>query len=148
MVWGCAAQHVATIAWAVAAYVTAAYWFTSSTSFANPAVTLARAATDTFTGIRPVDVPGFILAQGIGAAAATALFRWLSTASSHGKEMKKKRVLFLCTGNSARSQMAEALLRNLAGDRFDAWSAGTQPKGMHPRTIEVMQEVGIRQGTK
>jgi glycerol uptake facilitator-like aquaporin len=86
VVWGCAAQHVATIAWTVAAYVTAAYWFTSSTSFANPAVTLARAATDTFTGIRPVDVPGFILAQGIGAATATALFRWLSSASSTEKK--------------------------------------------------------------
>ena len=54
-----------------------AYWFTSSTSFANPAVTLARAASDTFAGIRPVDTPGFIVAQLLGAAAATALFRWL-----------------------------------------------------------------------
>ena len=62
---------------AVAAYITAAYWFTASTSFANPAVTLARAASDTFAGIRPVDVPGFIVAQLIGAAAATMLFRWL-----------------------------------------------------------------------
>jgi glycerol uptake facilitator-like aquaporin len=55
----------------------AAYWFTSSTSFANPAVTLARAASDTFAGIRPVDTPGFIVAQLLGAAAATATFRWL-----------------------------------------------------------------------
>ena len=55
----------------------------------------------------------------------------------------KKRVLFLCTGNSARSQMAEGLLRHLAGDHFDVWSAGTQPKGMHPSTIDVMKEVGI-----
>jgi glycerol uptake facilitator-like aquaporin len=62
---------------AVAAYITAAYWFTSSTSFANPAVTLARAASDTFAGIRPADAPGFILAQFAGAGAATALFRWL-----------------------------------------------------------------------
>ena len=62
---------------AVGAYITAAYWFTSSTSFANPAVTLARAASDTFAGIRPADVPGFILAQLIGAAAATLTFRWL-----------------------------------------------------------------------
>ncbi len=65
---------------AVAAYITAAYWFTSSTSFANPAVTLARAATDTFAGIRPADAPAFILAQLLGAAAATALFRWLAPA--------------------------------------------------------------------
>ena len=62
---------------AVAAYITAAYWFTASTSFANPAVTVARAATDTFAGIRAADVPGFVAAQLLGAAAATALFRWL-----------------------------------------------------------------------
>ncbi len=62
---------------AVGAYITAAYWFTSSTSFANPAVTLARSASDTFAGIRPADVPGFVAAQLVGAAAATLLFRWL-----------------------------------------------------------------------
>jgi arsenate reductase len=55
----------------------------------------------------------------------------------------KKRVLFLCTGNSARSQMAEGLLRDMAGDRFDVYSAGTHPKGLHPRSVEVMKEVGI-----
>jgi glycerol uptake facilitator-like aquaporin len=62
---------------AVAAYIAAAYWFTASTSFANPAVTLARALTNTFTGIRPADVPAFIVAQLAGGAAATLLFRWL-----------------------------------------------------------------------
>ena len=62
---------------AVAAYISAAYWFTASTSFANPAVTLARSATDTFAGIRPSDAPAFIAAQFLGAGAATALFRWL-----------------------------------------------------------------------
>lgn len=62
----------------VGAYITAAYWFTASTSFANPAVTLARAASDTFAGIRPIDTPAFILAQIVGALLATALFRWLS----------------------------------------------------------------------
>ena len=62
---------------AVAAYITAAYWFTASTSFANPAVTLARAASDTFAGIRPADAPGFIVAQLLGAGAATGLFKWL-----------------------------------------------------------------------
>jgi arsenate reductase len=55
----------------------------------------------------------------------------------------KKHVLFLCTGNSARSQMAEGLLREKAGDRFEVFSAGTFPKGMHPRSVEVMKEVGI-----
>ena len=62
---------------AVAAYITSAYWFTASTSFANPAVTLARAATDTFAGIRPDGVPGFMLAQLAGAAVATLVFCWL-----------------------------------------------------------------------
>ncbi|BBB62141.1 MIP family protein [Undibacterium sp. KW1] len=62
---------------AVAAYITAAYWFTSSTSFANPAVTLARAASNSFAGIRPVDAPGFIIAQLLGAAVATLVFCWL-----------------------------------------------------------------------
>jgi glycerol uptake facilitator-like aquaporin len=61
---------------AVGAYITSAYWFTASTSFANPAVTLARAATDTFAGIRPLDVPAFVLAQLAGAFAGTAAFRW------------------------------------------------------------------------
>jgi len=77
VIWGCVRRRQAAVPFAVGAYITAAYWFTSSTSFANPAVTLARAASDTFSGIRPVDVPGFIVAQLLGAAAATALFRWL-----------------------------------------------------------------------
>jgi glycerol uptake facilitator-like aquaporin len=63
-------------AFAVGGYITAAYWFTSSTSFANPAVTIARGFTDTFTGIRPADVPGFVAAQIVGALAAALLFRW------------------------------------------------------------------------
>jgi glycerol uptake facilitator-like aquaporin len=65
------------MAFAVGAYITAAYWFTASTSFANPAVTIGRALSDTFAGIRPHDVPGFILAQMGGGLAATLLFRWL-----------------------------------------------------------------------
>ena len=62
----------------VAAYITAAYWFTASTSFANPAVTFARALTDTFSGIRLGDVPMFILAQLVGAVSAYGLFRWMN----------------------------------------------------------------------
>ncbi len=77
VIWGCARRRAGTVPFAVGAYITAAYWFTASTSFANPAVTLARAATDTFAGIRPADAPGFIVAQLAGAAAATLLFRWL-----------------------------------------------------------------------
>ena len=77
VIWGCARLRSAAVPFAVAAYITAAYWFTASTSFANPAVTLARSLTDTFAGIRPLDVPGFAVAQLLGAMAATALFRWL-----------------------------------------------------------------------
>ncbi|HEU5193141.1 MAG TPA: MIP/aquaporin family protein [Methylomirabilota bacterium] len=77
VIWGCARTRAAVVPFVVAAYITAAYWFTASTSFANPAVTLARACSDTFAGIRPADAPGFIVAQLLGAAAATALFRWL-----------------------------------------------------------------------
>jgi glycerol uptake facilitator-like aquaporin len=76
-IWGCARLRSSAVPFAVASYITAAYWFTASTSFANPAVTLARSATDTFAGIRPADAPAFIVAQLLGAAAATALFRWL-----------------------------------------------------------------------
>ena len=77
VIWGCARLRSAAVPFAVAAYITAAYWFTASTSFANPAVTLARAASDTFAGIRPADAPGFVGAQLVGAALATVLFRWL-----------------------------------------------------------------------
>jgi glycerol uptake facilitator-like aquaporin len=77
VIWGCARLRSSAVPFAVGAYITGAYWFTSSTSFANPAVTLARSASDTFAGIRPADTPGFIAAQLAGAAAATLLFRWL-----------------------------------------------------------------------
>ena len=70
-------SHVAVVAIAVGAYISAAYWFTASTSFANPAVTVARSLSDTFAGIRPADAPGFVLAQVLGGIAATVLFRWL-----------------------------------------------------------------------
>jgi glycerol uptake facilitator-like aquaporin len=82
VIQGCARRSPAAVPFAVGAYIMAAYWFTASTSFANPAVTLARAATNTFAGIRPADVPGFLAAQALGAAAATALFRWLDPPAS------------------------------------------------------------------
>jgi glycerol uptake facilitator-like aquaporin len=66
------------VPFAVGSYITAAYWFTSSTSFANPAVTLARSLTNTFAGIRPLEVPLFVIAQVAGALSATFLFRWLA----------------------------------------------------------------------
>ncbi|MGZ5818280.1 MAG: MIP/aquaporin family protein [Burkholderiaceae bacterium] len=77
----CSRSRPAVTPFAVAAYITAAYWFTSSTSFANPAVTLARSVSNTFAGIRPIDAPGFIGAQLLGAAAATLLFCWLYPAA-------------------------------------------------------------------
>jgi glycerol uptake facilitator-like aquaporin len=78
VIWGCVRSRPASVPFAVGAYITGAYWFTASTSFANPAVTLARAATNTFTGIRPADTPAFIAAQLAGAATATLLFGWLA----------------------------------------------------------------------
>jgi glycerol uptake facilitator-like aquaporin len=77
----CSRSRPAVTPFAVAVYITSAYWFTSSTSFANPAVTLARAASNTFAGIRPDDVPGFIVAQLLGAMTATGLFCWLYPAA-------------------------------------------------------------------
>jgi glycerol uptake facilitator-like aquaporin len=77
VIWGCSRSRSSAVPFAVASYITAAYWFTASTSFANPAVTVARCLSDTFAGIRPVDVPLFVVAQLIGGLAATFLFRWL-----------------------------------------------------------------------
>lgn len=81
---GCSRSRPAATPFAVATYIIAAYWFTSSTSFANPAVTLARSMSNTFAGIRPIDTPGFILAQLAGATAATLLFCWLYPATPEG----------------------------------------------------------------
>lgn len=78
----CARFSPARIAFAVAAYITAAYWFTASTSFANPAVTIARALSDTFAGIRPLDVPAFVVAQFAGGLAAVVVSSWLGAESS------------------------------------------------------------------
>jgi len=77
VIWGCARLRSSAVPFAVGAYITAAYWFTASTSFANPAVTIARCLSNTFAGIRPVDVPWFVCAQLLGGLAATTAFRWL-----------------------------------------------------------------------
>lgn len=77
VIWGCSRLRSDAVPFAVASYITAAYWFTASTSFANPAVTIARSLSDTFAGIRPSDVPWFIAAQLAGALSATLLVRWL-----------------------------------------------------------------------
>jgi glycerol uptake facilitator-like aquaporin len=80
IIWGCARKRPSAVPYAVGAYITAAYWFTASTSFANPAVTLARSMSNTFAGIRPADAPEFIAAQLVGAFLATLLFQWLTPA--------------------------------------------------------------------
>ena len=77
VIFGCGRGQPGSVAFAVGAYIMAAYWFTASTSFANPAVTLGRAATDSFSGIRPADVPAFIGAQLAGAALATGWSAWI-----------------------------------------------------------------------
>ncbi|MGA8535368.1 MAG: MIP/aquaporin family protein [Candidatus Tumulicola sp.] len=84
VIWGCVRSRTVLTPLAVAAYIVAAYWFTSSTSFANPAVTLARTLSDTFAGIRPQDAPAFILAQFAGAVCATLTFMWLAPMPATG----------------------------------------------------------------
>ena len=154
VIWGCSRVRASSVPFAVGAYITAAYWFTSSTSFANPAVTIARSVSDTFTGIRPIDVPFFIAAQMCGAIAATVLIRWLipslpETAEDillpHQSKQELKTYLFACVHNAGRSQMAAALF-NLYADRSGclAISAGTEPADhVHPEVVEVMREIGV-----
>jgi glycerol uptake facilitator-like aquaporin len=77
VIWGCSRHRSNAVPFAVGSYIVAAYWFTASTSFANPAVAIARSLSDTFSGIRPIDVPLFVIAQIAGALTATFLFRWL-----------------------------------------------------------------------
>ena len=77
VIWGCSRSRAAIVPFAVGAYITGAYWFTASTSFANPAVTVARSLTNTFAGIRPVDISPFVVAQVLGGISATLVFRWL-----------------------------------------------------------------------
>ena len=146
VIWGCSRRRADSVPFAVGLYITGAYWFTASTSFANPAVTAARSLTNTFTGIRPADAPGFIAAQLCGAAVATVLFRWLVPTVPQRRTITttmRKRVLILCTGNSARSQMAEGLLRAFGGANVEVFSAGTRPGIVRPEAIAVMSELGI-----
>jgi glycerol uptake facilitator-like aquaporin len=89
IIGACSRRRPSGVPFAVAAYITAAYWFTASTSFANPAVTLARAASDSFAGIRPYDVPGFIAAQCVGAALAIAVVRWLLPRTASGDQDRR-----------------------------------------------------------
>lgn len=154
VIWGCSRVRANSVPFAVGAYITAAYWFTASTSFANPAVTLARSLSDTFAGIRPVDVPLFTAAQMCGAISATLLIRWLIPSLPEGAERillphesdaPVKTYLFACIHNAGRSQMAAALFNRYANARgCIAISAGTEPADhVHDEVVQVMQEIGI-----
>ena len=78
------------VPWLVGLYITAAYWFTASTSFANPAVAIARSFTNTFSGIRPIDLPGFIIAELCGAVIGMLVFTWLLRATADAKPLDPK----------------------------------------------------------
>ncbi len=114
VILGCARRRPEVVPFAVGAYITAAYWFTASTSFANPAVTVARAVTDTFAGIRPADVPGFMIGQVVGAFAATALFQWLVPVASTARSVS----------------VSESGPRSRPTARGDAWSAAGSKEGI------------------
>lgn len=137
---GCARARPFATGVAVGAYIVGAYWFTSSTSFANPAVTFARAFSDTFAGIAPFDVPGFVLFETLGALGATLFFLWLVPRKAAAM---KRSVLFVCEHNSARSQMAQAFLRERCPRDFEAESAGLEPGTLNPLAVAAMQEIGI-----
>lgn len=156
IIWGCSSTRANMVPFAVAAYITAAYWFTASTSFANPAVTLARAFSNTFAGIRLQDVPAFIVVQFGGALAATVLFRWLLPElanqprkvliprSAEIMDTKMRTYIFACVHNAGRSQMAAAFFNLYAQPGCQAISAGTAPaKQVHPEVAIVMREIGI-----
>lgn len=155
VIWGCSRLRSNAVPYAVGAYITAAYWFTSSTSFANPAVTVGRCLSNTFAGIRPADAPAFIVAQVGGALAATTLFHWLTPNLPRiaedilmPHEQRLETYLFACIHNAGRSQMAAALFNRYADPRACvAVSAGTTPADhVHPEVIEVMKELGIDLG--
>jgi arsenate reductase len=141
---------------AVGAYIGAAYFFTSSTSFANPAVTVGRAFTDTFAGIEPSSVAPFIGAQVAGGALAVLLIRSLyPDVGAHAEDVVVPHpratdhdgvpaVLFLCVHNAGRSQMALGWFNHLADGRAVAWSGGSEPASeINPIAVQAMAEVGI-----
>jgi len=112
VIWGCARSKPQTTPFAVAAYIVGAYWFTSSTSFANPAVTIARSLSDTFAGIRPIDVAPFVAMQLAGAAAATALFAWFSPTPRLAAEAVLSPHLLPSESHDERNQRPELAARS------------------------------------
>ena len=148
-------DRTATAPAAVGAYIGAAYWFTSSTSFANPAISVGRMFSDTFAGIAPASVPGFVVAQLAGGALAIVLIRTLypdvgadrdaaDVVIPHPDPLTMATALFVCLHNAGRSQMSAALFERAAAGRHHALSAGTTPGDrVHPEVVEVMRELGI-----
>ena len=154
---------------AIGAYIGAAYWFTSSTSFANPAVTIGRAFTDTFAGIAPASVPGYLIAQLVGLLVGVGLLLALypgaaTPTANHATSRRREAatmpdtpsttdptgaaarpsVLFVCVHNAGRSQMAAGWLRHFAADRVQVRSAGSEPADViNPVAVAAMAEVGI-----
>jgi arsenate reductase len=149
-----------TVAFAVGGYIAAAYWFTSSTSFANPAVTIGRMLSDTFAGIAPESVPGFIGAQLLGGLLAIALVRWLyprigdrrdQTIESRTQEPpltpttgRTPQVVFACVRNGGRSVISRVLTEHYARGAVTALSAGTQPgEHIHAEVADVLEKLGL-----
>lgn len=136
---------------AVGAYIGAAYWFASSTSFANPAVTVGRVFSDTFAGIAPSSVPAFVVAQLVGGGLAVALVRYLypqvaavadDVVVPHGAPVPQ--VVFACVRNGGRSVASRVLAEHYARGRIVALSAGTQPgEHIHPEVAEVLEKLGL-----
>jgi arsenate reductase len=138
------------VPFAVGAWIGGAYWFTSSTSFANPAVTVARMLSDTFAGIKPSSAPMFIVMQLVGALLAFGLIRFIfvpkATDATDAPSINTKvpEVLFVCIHNAGRSQMAAALLAHHGGNRVKVRSAGTAPAdSINPSVVAAMAELGI-----
>ena len=132
---------------AVGAYIGAAYWFTSSTSFANPAVTVGRVFSDTFAGIAPGSVPGFVAAQLVGGLLAVGLVAWLyPSAKEHPMTTSPEtpQVVFACVRNGGRSVIGRVLTEHYAGGRVVAVSAGTQPgEHIHREVADVLERLGL-----
>jgi arsenate reductase len=133
------------VAFAVGGYITAAYWFTSSTSFANPAVAVARMFSDSFAGIAPASVPAFVVAQLLGGVFGYLLVRALYPSSGvTTMPANTPIVLFVCVHNAGRSQMAAGWLSHLAGGRIEVRSAGSEPADqINPVAVAAMREAGI-----
>ncbi len=144
-IWGCSRTRPSAVAFAVGAYISAAYWFTASTSFANPAVTLARAASDTFTGIVP-SMAGVHRRRSRRRGRGNRLVSLArARLESRCGERPMKTVIFACVQSAGRSQMAAAFFNGLTRpDVVRAVSAGTHPaEQVHPEVVEVMREAGL-----